>query len=94
MAEVEFGKKTDYNCDSEDFVLDGEITVTITLHEYRRLVTEASTASTRIKEAEADRYTRNRENEELKKEIAELKEKLVNSIGKVTIQYENVGSEV
>ena len=94
MAETKFSKDTDYNCDSADFVLDNEITVTITLHEYRKLVTEAATASTRIKEAEADKYTRNRENEELKKEIAELKEKLVNSIGKVTIQYENVGSEV
>ena len=65
-----------YGYHEHDFVASQEITVTITLDEYRELVKEKATADIRIKEAENDKYERNQENDNLKKENAELKAEL------------------
>ena len=74
---MEFSKKIvgeDYHSDEEDFVADGELTVTITLHEYRQLVRAAADAELQI--ANHERYeavTRARkldeENNKLKVEL-------------------------
>lgn len=53
-----------------------EIMVTITLNEYRDLVSKVAPRESAIAKAEEDKYSRNSENEKLKKEVQELKEKL------------------
>lgn len=67
-----------YSCDNnlKNFVAPQEITVTITIAEYRELVQKVATARADIDKAEADKYTRDSENRKLKEEVAELKAKL------------------
>ena len=75
--DVILDKKMDgYSFEKRDFVASGEITVTITLGEYRRLIADNATAQQRIDKADEDKYSRNAENEALKKENAELKAEL------------------
>lgn len=69
-------KMESYGFDRKDFLADGELTVTITLQEYRKLVSENATAQTRIDKAEDDKYKRNAENEALKEENSKLKAEL------------------
>lgn len=77
IKDVILDKKMDgYGFEKRDFAASGEITVTITLGEYRQLVKDCATAQQRIDKAENDRYSRNAENEALKKENAELKAEL------------------
>ena len=59
-----------------NFIAPQEITVTITISEYRELVQEVATKKADIAKAESDKYERNRKIEELTKENAELKSKL------------------
>lgn len=65
-----------YGTDDNDFLASGELTVTITLEEYRKLVEKCATREYCIHEAEKDKYVRESENEELRKENAELKAEL------------------
>ena len=77
IKDVILDKKMDgYSFEKKDFVASGEITVTITLGEYRKLIADNATAQQRIDKADEDRYSRNAENEALKKENAELKAEL------------------
>lgn len=77
IKDVLLDKKLDrYGFENNDFLASGELTVTITLSEYRKLVKDCATAQARIDKAESDRYERNSENEALKKENAELKAEL------------------
>lgn len=77
VKDVILDKKIDkYDYKSEDFLASGELTVTITLSEYRKLVKDCATAQTRIDKAEADRYERNSENNQLKEENNRLKAEL------------------
>lgn len=77
IKDVILDKKMDgYSFEKKDFVASGEITVTITLGEYRKLIADNATAQQRIDKADADKYSRNAENEALKKENAELKAEL------------------
>lgn len=70
-------KKIDsYSYDEKDFIAPHEITVTITLREYRRLIEEVATKQADIDKANSDMYTRNQENERLKQEISELQVEL------------------
>lgn len=77
-------KKLDnFHSELNDFVSPQEITVTITLNEYRRLVNDKATCSERISTAERLRYQANedldrckKENEALLSENADLKSKL------------------
>ena len=76
LKDVVLDKKMDYSFERKDFLASGELTVTITLGEYRRLVEDCATAKQRIDKANDDRYERNKENEALKRENAELKAEL------------------
>lgn len=77
IKDVLLDKKLDrYGFDNNDFLAAGELTVTITLGEYRKLVKDVATAQARIDKAEADRYDRNRENERLTEENSKLKAEL------------------
>ena len=77
-------KKLDnYHSELNDFVAPQEITVTITLNEYRRLISDKATSSERISTADRQRYEANErsdkfknENERLRAELDEVKEKL------------------
>ena len=67
-------KKLESYCyHNKDFVAQGEITVEITLNEYRELIKDSVTASIRIDEANKDKYNREAENESLKKQVEILK---------------------
>ena len=77
IKDVLLDKKLDrYSFDNNDFLAAGELTVTVTLSEYRKLVKDVATAQARIDKAEADRYDRNRENERLTEENNRLKAEL------------------
>jgi len=77
IKDIIFDKKSaNYDFKADNFVASGEITVTITLHEYRQLIKDCATAQQRIDEANNNKYTRDAENEKLKKEVSELKAQL------------------
>ena len=69
-------KMSGYGFEEINFLAQSELTVTITLREYRDLIEKVATRDTAIKAAEADKYNRNAENEQLKKEVAALKAEL------------------
>ncbi len=69
-------KLEDYTFEKNDFIAAGEITVTITLSEYRRLVTSDATKTADIEKANKDRFERDNENRRLKEEVARLKAEL------------------
>lgn len=67
-------KKLDsYGSSNNDFVAAQEITVTITLNEYRDLVSFKAVGQKKIDEANSGKYTRDTENAKLREEIAALK---------------------
>ena len=77
IKDVLLDKKLDrYGFENNDFLASGELTVTITLSEYRKLVKDVATAQARIDKAEADRYERNSENTRLTEENNKLKAEL------------------
>ena len=80
MAEIEeslLKKKLDsYSSENNDFQAENELTVEITLNEYRDLINKKATADYRIKQAEENKYTRDEENRKLKQENKELEMKL------------------
>ena len=74
IKDVILEKKLDvYGTNNNDFVAQGEITVTITLNEYRKLVTDNAKAQSKIDEANKDKYTRDTENKHLREEIQKCK---------------------
>ena len=77
MENLILEKKMDnYGSNNKDFVAPGELTVTITLDEYRELVSSDATRSDAIKKAESDKYERNQKIDELTKEVKKLKAEL------------------
>lgn len=60
----------------ENFTAPHELTVTITLNEYRDLVSKVATTQSRIDEANKNKWERDTENKKLREEVAELKAKL------------------
>lgn len=74
----------------KNFVADGELTVTITLSEYRELVAGIATKDADIKSANDNKYIREQENRKLIEENAALKaeiyemKKEVDRLGKET----------
>ena len=88
MAEQKFKKEVVSDSYSDtiskyDFVAENEITVTITLAEYRELIGVKATCDRKIKEADDKRIeyyskanTLEKENSDLKKELYDLQKKL------------------
>lgn len=71
---MEFKKQTDNFGDTpNNYVIDHELTVKITLAEYRELVTDQATMRSQIKKAEENRFERESENKRLKEENETLK---------------------
>ncbi|MBS6063989.1 MAG: hypothetical protein KH972_08960 [Peptostreptococcaceae bacterium] len=74
IKDVILDKKMDgYGFEKDNFVASGEITVTITLNEYRELVSSKATKKLDIDKAEKDKYARESEISSLKKQVDELK---------------------
>lgn len=61
---------------AKDFVAEGELTITITLAEYRALITSEATKQYDIAKANEDKYKRDSENKMLKEEVDSLRAKL------------------
>lgn len=80
MAEIEeslLKRKIDsYSSELKDFQAENELTVEITLNEYRELIKSKAVADYEIKKANENKYKRDNENEKLKKENKELEMKL------------------
>lgn len=76
MAKEVFGKEVDYSEDKNNFTIENELTVKITLNEYRELVSVKATKDMLVKKAEEDKYSRENENKSLKEENAALKAEL------------------
>lgn len=83
MADQVFKKETGYNVNENNFAGESEIMVTITLNEYRELVSHKATRDKDVKGAETEARdariranTLEEENTGLKTEIYELKKKL------------------
>lgn len=83
MAEQVFKKETEYGTNENNFIGESEITVTITLNEYRELVSRKATrdkdvneAVSKANESRIEARDLESENTKLKTEIYELKKKL------------------
>lgn len=71
---MEFKKQTDnYGDTPNNYVIEKELTVKITLAEYRELVSDQATMKTQIQKAEENRFERESENKRLKEENETLK---------------------
>lgn len=76
-------KKLDsWGSNLNDFKAEKELTVEITLNEYRELIKSKATKETDIEKANKDKYTREEENKKLKKQNKELESKLFEYIRK------------
>lgn len=71
----EFGS---YGNKDDNFVANQEITVSITLNEYRSLVEKSAQSTQKIEEARSSMYKIQTERDELKKAVCSLKEELYN----------------
>ncbi len=70
-------KKMDrYGFEEKNFVAESEITVTITLDEYRDLVRKCARSDYEIEKANKDKYERDSENKRLKEEVEALRVKI------------------
>lgn len=77
-TDVILDRKLDrYGTNDNDFVADKELTVTITLNEYRDLVGKVATSNSRIDEANKNKYERDSENKTLKEKVKELETTLL-----------------
>lgn len=85
MAKETFGKEVDrYEDSANNYFGENEIRVTITLNEYRELVSVKATTDSRVKKAEEDKWSRENENKNLKEENARLKAELYELQKKLT----------
>lgn len=72
-------KKIDgYSVEDNNFSIPSELTVTITLNEYRELVSAKATRDHEISKANRDKYERENKITELTSEIGKLKEIIYN----------------
>lgn len=69
-------KMEQYRWDTRDYVAEGEITITITLAEYRALIASDATKRHDIEMANKDKYNRDAENKALKEEVDRLNKRL------------------
>lgn len=89
--------KTGYNSNADNYVYTeatddisvDELTVTITLNEYRSLVADQATMHTQIEKAEEKKWERDNENDRLKKENEQLKTEMFDLKKKIEKLEEN-----
>ena len=69
-------KMEHYRWDARDYVAENEITITITLAEYRALITSDATKQHEIAKANEGKYEREAENKRLHEEVNALRARL------------------
>ena len=69
-------KMEHYNWKANDYVAENELTITITLAEYRELVASNALKNYDIAKANEDKYKREDENRRLKEEVDALRARL------------------
>ena len=70
-------KKLESYCwNAKDFVAENELTITITLAEYRQLIASDATKRHDIDEANKGKYERDAENKRLREEVEMLRAKI------------------
>ena len=69
-------KMEHYRWAANDYVAENEITITITLAEYRALIASDATKQYDIAKANEDKYKRDSENKILKEEVDSLRARL------------------
>lgn len=69
-------KMEQYSWNGKDYVAENELTITITLAEYRALVASDATKQYDIEKANQDKYKRDEENRRLKEEVEALRVKI------------------
>ena len=69
-------KMEQYRWQAKDYVAENELTITITLAEYRDLVASEATKQYDIAKANEDKYKRDSENKMLKEEVDSLRARL------------------
>lgn len=69
-------KMEHYRWEAKDYVAEGELTITITLAEYRALIASDATKRYDIDQANADKCKRDSENKMLKEEVESLRAKV------------------
>ena len=69
-------KMEHYNWAAKDYVAENELTITITLAEYRSLIESNATKHYDIDKANEDKYKRDSENKMLKEEVESLRAKI------------------
>lgn len=76
--QVYYTKDFDNYTNSENnFVANQELTVTITLNKYRKLISDVALSNNKIDSANHELFASQRENENLKSEIKDLKDRLL-----------------
>ena len=70
-------KLDSYSVNKDDFKAFNELTVEITLEEYRKLISEVATKKQDIDKAEKDKYTRESDNKNLKEKVSILETELL-----------------
>ena len=94
IVQTLMSKKLDsWGSSLNDFKAEKELTVEITLNEYRELIKSKATKETDIEKANKDKYTREEENKKLKKQNKELESKLFEYIRKFGDLEEDKGNE-
>ena len=89
ITNIVLDKKLDsYGLNRDDFVAPSELTVTITLSEYRQLVSSKATKSYDIDKANNDKWEREEQIRLLEKENTELKSKLFELINSTDTEEE------
>ena len=73
-------KMEGYNCNLNDFVAPSELTVTITLSEYRELLSAKATKDNKIDEIRMKNFDLTAERDRLQQENSDLKAKLYESL--------------
>ena len=69
-------KMESYSWERKDYVAEGELTITITLAEYRELIASQATKQYDIAKANEDKYKRESENAMLKEEVDSLRARI------------------
>lgn len=77
-----------YGNSVDNFVANQEITVTVTLNEYRELIKANAVSQNKLNESKTKHFEVTRENEKLKTEIQELKSKVYELQNPAGVDYE------
>lgn len=86
-------KKLEYGFESKDFAIENELTVTITLKEYRELIKNWATCEEKIQKANSERYEKSRENDKLKEENTRLKSEIYEMRKRLDVKPEDTAQD-